>query len=133
MNLHLKTQVVPNTLKRYILHVEDNTEYAKLVRHVLESRDYEVTQAADGFLGLIAFKKNLDQWHAVILDLDLPHVSGKTLLQEMHRLRPELPLIVLTGDTSDANLKLYETGAVILWHKPISPSELLENLKALIA
>jgi DNA-binding response OmpR family regulator len=50
----------------------------------------------------------------------------------MHRTRPTLPLIVLTGAAPGTSLEVYEQGAVILWHKPISPTELLENLKALI-
>jgi two-component system OmpR family response regulator len=129
--LHFKTQVVPHP-KRQILHIEDDEEYGNLVRTVLESKDYKVTQATDGLSGLIAFNNNVDEWDAVILDLHLPHVSGTSLLKEMHRLRPKLPLIVLTGDMSDSNLGLYEEGAVILWHKPISVAELLENLKVLM-
>ena len=30
-------------------------------------------------------------------------------------------------------MKVYEQGAVILWHKPVSSTELIENLKAVIA
>jgi DNA-binding response OmpR family regulator len=130
--MHLQTQVVPGIRKRRILHIEDNEEYANLVKRVLETRDYEVTQAADGLTGLIAFNQQSDHLDAVILDLNLPHLSGASLLKEMHRLRPELPLIVLTGDISDSNLKLYQEGAAILWHKPISAADLLENLKAVL-
>ena len=66
----------------------------------------------------------------MIIDLDLPHVGGSSLIKEIHGLRPELPLIVLTGALHDTNLELYESGAAILWHKPIAPPELLENLSA---
>jgi DNA-binding response OmpR family regulator len=132
MDRFFKTQVVNQTAKRSILHVEDNQEYANIVRMVLESRDYEVTQAADGLSGLIAFNQGAEKWSAVILDLNLPHLSGANLIKEMHRVRPDLPLIVLTGDTSDTNLQLYEEGAAILWHKPISATALVENLRAVI-
>ena len=84
---------------------------------------YEVTHAADGLSGLLAFNQNPDQWAAVLVDLQLPHVSGNALLKEMHRIRPTLPLIVLTGAEPGTNLDVYEQGAVILWHKPVSSSE----------
>jgi DNA-binding response OmpR family regulator len=126
------TQVVNSTPRRKILHVEDSADFAGIVRILLESRDYDVTQAADGLSGLIAFNQDPEQWSAVILDLSLPHLSGAALLNEMHRIRPGLPLIVLTGDRSDETLHLYGKGAVIVWHKPISAQDLVENLKAVV-
>ena len=128
----LRTQVIPRDAKRHILHIEDDPEVAGSVRQLLESSGYEVTHASDGLSGLLAFNQNPDQWSAVLIDLALPHVSGNSLLKEMHKARPHLPLIVLTGAEPGTNLDVYEQGAVILWHKPVSSSEMLENLKALI-
>jgi CheY-like chemotaxis protein len=102
------------------------------VRVLLESRDYEVTLATDGLSGLIAFNQAPEKWKAVILDLNLPHMSGAALLKEMHRIRPDLPLIVLAGNISEENLSLYQEGAAIVWQKPISAQELVENLQAMI-
>ena len=130
--LDLRTQVIPRDAKRHILHIEDDPEVAGSVAQLLEANGYEVTHAADGLSGLLAFNQDPDQWAAVLVDLTLPHVSGNSLLKEMHRTRPELPLIVLTGTAPGTNLDVYEQGAVILWHKPVSSTELLENLKALI-
>jgi len=130
--LDLKTQVMPRDAKRHILHIEDDPEVAGAVAQLLEANGYEVTHAADGLSGLLAFNQNPNQWAAVLVDLTLPHVSGNSLLKEMHQARPSLPLIVLTGAAPGTNLEVYEQGAAILWHKPISSTELLENLKALI-
>ena len=105
---------------------------AAAVGQLLEGNGYAVTHAADGLSGLLAFNQNPKQWSAVLVDLQLPHVSGNSLLKEMHKSRPELPLIVLTGAAPGTNLDVYEQGAVILWHKPVSSREMLENLKALI-
>ena len=129
---HLRTQVIPNHAKRHILHIEDDPEVAGAIGDLLESNGYEVTHAADGLSGLIAFNQSPEQWSVVLVDLTLPHVSGNALLKEMHRVRPSLPLIVLTGSEPGTHLEVYEQGAVILWHKPVSSDEMLENLKALI-
>jgi len=128
----LRTQVLPGHAKHHVLHIEDDPEVAGAIGQLLESNGYEVTHAADGLSGLIAFNQNPDQWFVVLIDLNLPHVSGNALLKEMHRMRPNLPLIVLTGAEPGTSLEVYEQGAVILWHKPVSPKEILENLKALI-
>jgi DNA-binding response OmpR family regulator len=128
----LRTQVIPSHAKRHILHIEDDPEVSAAIAELLETNGYDVTHAADGLSGLIAFNQNPDKWSVVLVDLTLPHVSGNALLKEMHRLRPGLPLIVLTGAAEGTNLDVYEQGAVILWHKPVSSQEILENLKALI-
>jgi DNA-binding response OmpR family regulator len=129
---NLQTQLIPKDAKRHILHIEDDPEVAGLVGNLLESNGYEVTHAADGLSGLLAFNAAPSQWAAVLVDLALPHVSGNSLIKEMHKARPELPLIVLTGAPVGTNLDVYNQGAVILWHKPVSSQEILENLKAVI-
>src|SRR5471032_1666201 len=131
--LDFQTQVIPHHAKHHILHIEDDPEVAGSIGQLLEGNGYEVTHAADGLSGLLAFNQNPDQWAAVLVDLALPHVSGNSLLKEMHKARPSLPLIVLTGAAKGTNLEVYEQGAVILWHKPVSSTDLLENLKALIS
>jgi DNA-binding response OmpR family regulator len=128
----LQTQVIPGHAKHHILHIEDDPEVAESIAALLESNGYEVTHAADGLSGLIAFNQSPEQWAVVLIDLNLPHVSGNALLKEMHRMRPLLPLIVLTGAEPGTNLDVYEQGAVILWHKPVSAQEILENLRAMI-
>lgn len=128
----LQTQRLPGHAKKHILHIEDDPEVAESIAALLETNGYEITHAADGLSGLIAFNQNPEQWAVVLVDLTLPHVSGNALLKEMHRIRPNLPLIVLTGAAPGTNLEVYEQGAVILWHKPVSSQEILENLKALI-
>jgi len=127
------TQVLPGHAKLHILHIEDDPEVAGAIGQLLEANGYEVTHAADGLSGLIAFNQDPDQWAVVLVDLNLPHVSGNSLLKEMHRLRPNLPLIVLTGAERGTSLEVFDQGAVILWHKPVSSTEILENLKALIS
>src|SRR5580692_6797722 len=114
--LSVRTQIIPHHAKRHILHIEDDPEVAGAVAQLLESNGYEVTHAADGLSGLIAFNQNPDQWSAVLVDLSLPHVSGNALLEEMHRIRPSLPLIVLTGAAPGTSLEVFEQGAIILWH-----------------
>ena len=129
--LEFSTQIIPGDAKLHVLHIEDDPEVAGSVAQLLEANGYEVTHAADGLSGLLAFNQNPEQWAAVLIDLNLPHVSGNHLLKELHQARPSLPLIVLTGAEPGTNLQVYELGAAILWHKPISSTELLENLKAL--
>lgn len=127
-----KTQVLSVGARRNILHIEDDQEVAEMVGEVLSANDYKVTHAKDGISGLLAFTETPNRWTAVLIDLTLPHFTGNSLLKEMHRIRPELPIIVLTGAEPEDSMGVYELGAAIVWQKPISPAALLENLKAVL-
>jgi DNA-binding response OmpR family regulator len=127
-----KTQVLSVGTKGHILHIEDDQEVAGLVVQVLNANGYKVTHAKDGISGLLAFTERPNRWAAILIDLTLPHFTGNSLLKEMHRIRPELPIIVLTGAEPEDSIGVYELGAALVWQKPISPSELLEHLKAVL-
>ena len=106
---------------------------AESMAALLETNGYEVTHAADGLSGLIAFNQNPDQWSVVLVDLTLPHVSGNALLKEMHRISPTL--LSHRADRRGArhqSRRLRTRRGHSLAHKPVSSQEILENLKALI-
>lgn len=125
------TEIIPEEAKRHLLHIEDDPMYSDLIKKVLDANGYIVTHASEGVSGMLAFNENPEQWIAVLIDLNIPHMHGTTLLQEMHRIRPELPLIVLTGAVGE-NLDAYESGATIVIKKPILPAKLLEDIRAAI-
>ena len=65
-----------------ILYIEDDENQASLVRLLLKSHGYEVDHFALGKLGLESFHLGATSWDAVIVDLDLSDVSGRTLIAD---------------------------------------------------
>jgi DNA-binding response OmpR family regulator len=112
-----------------ILVIEDEPGIADFLRRGLEAAGFTVETEADGHLGLLAAQQ--DDVQLVILDLGLPGLSGEEVLTRLRRVRPALPVIVLTakGAVSDrvANLNAGADDYVV---KPFSFSELLARLRA---
>jgi DNA-binding response OmpR family regulator len=120
-----------------ILYIEDDEKMAKLVCLLLKSHGYDVEHFAKGQDGLERFYQTFPAWDAVIIDLDLPDVSGRALIPEMAAQRPTMPILVFSGSSGprfglDNRFELYSTGASAFLWKPSGGQKLLEVLAELI-
>ena len=78
-----------------ILCIDDEAKLLMIRQMVLSAAGYTVLSAADGRTGLELFRsKHVD---LVITDHLLPDVSGVQIAVEMKRLKPDVPVILLTG------------------------------------
>lgn len=78
-----------------VLVVEDEPAILALAHLVLDRAGYDVTDAADGSTALSAFR---DDVQVVVLDVNLPDCSGWDVFTELRRRRPDLRVVVTTGD-----------------------------------
>lgn len=81
-----------------ILVVEDDLRGRYLVCEVLRREGYEVAEASDGAEALeivLTERVNL-----VITDLVMPKLNGFELLEKLHSINPQMPVIFITGHLS---------------------------------
>lgn len=91
-----------------ILVVEDEKALRELLRSVLEQHGYRVTFASDGETAAKFFSASPQTFDVVLLDLQLPDISGFSVLERIKQLRPEQKFIAVSGCASaetDAALK----------------------------
>lgn len=82
-----------------VLHLEDDDQFASLVAAMLRDGGFEVQRTATLEAGArIASAQELT---CAFVDLDLPDAHGLEAVMAMRRASPDLPLVVLTGHTSD--------------------------------
>ena len=103
-----------------MLLVEDDRKVADFVARGLRAQSYAVDVAHDGAAGeqyILSYTYDL-----LILDLMLPRLSGTALLAEVRRLRPHLPVLILTapGPHVAFGVKAAEAGKHILVQKPMA-------------
>ncbi len=80
----------------------------------------------------IDFARHFD-YDAIILDLNLPDMSGFEVLRLLRRAQIDTPVIVLSGSaTVDSKVKALNTGADDYMTKPFSNEELVGRLRALV-
>lgn len=111
-----------------ILIVDDDPDFRAALAARLAARDFHVQEAGDAASGVRALRgdRELD---AVILDLRLPDQPGERALAEMKRLRPEVPVLVLTGYGSiETAMATGSAGAYRYFEKPADFEELERSL-----
>jgi DNA-binding response OmpR family regulator len=117
--------------KARVVVVEDEPAIRRGVVDVLRASGYDVAEAADGALGLEeAVRVGVD---LVLLDLMLPRMDGLTVLAELRKIRPTLPVIILTAKgTEDDRVRGLKMGADDYVVKPFSARELLARVEAVL-
>lgn len=114
-----------------ILVVEDDEGISQVVEHVLQEHGFRFQSARDGESGLLAFKKFNPE--LVLLDLNLPRLSGFELFKAMRELVPRIPVIMMTARSEDIDRILgLEMGADDYVTKPFIPRELVARVNAVL-
>jgi DNA-binding response OmpR family regulator len=111
-----------------ILIVEDEPRIRAFLAGAFEAEGFSVDVVEDGENGLArALQGN---YVLVILDLLLPGRDGLDVLRELHALRSELPVLILSARTDlSTKLRGFELGAVDYVAKPFSLDELLARAR----
>jgi two-component system copper resistance phosphate regulon response regulator CusR len=114
-----------------ILLVEDEEKVARFVARGLKAERYAVDIAADGKQGLDSIRSC--SYDLIILDLNLPGISGTELLVHIRKTHPHVPVLILTArDHIEDKVANFEAGADDYLTKPFSFAELLMRAKALL-
>lgn len=78
-----------------VLCVDDEINGLKLRKIILESAGYRVLIAPSGPEGLQLFEKN--RVDLVVLDYLMPEMKGDDVADEMRRLKPQVPIVMLSA------------------------------------
>jgi CheY-like chemotaxis protein/two-component sensor histidine kinase len=82
-----------------ILFVDDEPMLVDISKKILESLGYRVTVCTASDDALAVFKKDPMAFDAVLTDYTMPKMTGLELAQEIMNIRPDIPIMLCTGDT----------------------------------
>jgi len=80
-----------------VLLVEDEPEVRSLAARALERRGYAVLTAADGEGALQLAAIGLERVDLLVTDIAMPGMDGRALARKLRALRPELPVLFISG------------------------------------
>jgi DNA-binding response OmpR family regulator len=114
-----------------VLLVEDDTGIAVPLSRALQREGHEVVVVGDGHTALSwAGKEDVD---LLVLDLGLPGMDGLDVCRRLRRIRPNLPVLMLTARTDEVDLVVgLDAGADDYVAKPFRLAELLARVRALL-
>ncbi len=114
----------------HILLVDDEPILCEVYKRFLEHYGYRVTTFNDPLKALDSFKADPMAVDLVLSDVAMPRMSGEKMGQHMHTLRPELPIILMTGFSQHLTEELAkDQGFEELLIKPLAKNSLLIKLR----
>ena len=113
---------------RRVLVVDDDKNARDLLSLLLERSGYSVHCVGDGLEALHEMKKR--RFDAVITDYHMPRMNGREFMVLSQVVRPNTPVIVLSGNTGDLADHVIEQGAFAWVRKPYEAQHLLSLLRS---
>ncbi|HOO90470.1 MAG TPA: response regulator, partial [Syntrophales bacterium] len=111
-----------------ILVVDDDNNLLELIKMRLESASYAVDTALDEDDALEKAKNQI--FHISIVDLQLERTNGIDLMEKLHLINPDMPVIILTAHGSiESAVTAIQKGAYSYLTKPFDAPELLLQIE----
>jgi CheY-like chemotaxis protein len=111
-------------VSKKILWVDDEIEFFRSHAIFLETRGYSVTAVSTGEDAVRLVTENPAAYDLVLLDKQMPGKSGNATLDELKAIRPNLPVVMLTGYQHSSEIAMGKRYDAYLT-KPIDPGKLL--------
>jgi len=116
-----------------ILVVDDERVLAEMTRSMLVSLGYQVTALSSSQKALELFESDPQAFDLVFADVSMPEISGDDLARRMLRLRPDLPIILMTGFSNRLNHEnTRQMGVRRLLYKPLTLQKISRNVREVL-
>jgi CheY-like chemotaxis protein len=116
-----------------ILLAEDDETVRELHTMILEEAGYRVIEAVDGLEALDRFMEHMEQVDILATDVVMPRMNGKSLYEEIRKVRPDIKVLFMSGYTKDVvvgkGIMDDESGYIT---KPVIPHELLKKIRQIL-
>lgn len=123
----------PSPSKR-ILVVDDEQDIVEIICRYLKKAGFAVQGMTDSRLALESLQADPSAFDLLLTDFDMPFLSGATLCKNVLALRPNLPVLMVTGyDRHVSGKHLSDLGVGELLMKPLDRQALLMAVRRLLS
>jgi two-component system, cell cycle sensor histidine kinase and response regulator CckA len=113
-----------------VLVVEDEASLLRLTRELLDDLGYRVLEAPNGAAALELLERHPEPVHLLLSDTVMPGMNGRELAERVRALRPDVRVVLMSGYTDDAILRLgVSRDQVPFLQKPFTPGQLAMTLR----
>jgi DNA-binding NtrC family response regulator len=122
-------RTLPSGNGEIIMIVDDERPLVALAEEITAQMGYEPVGFDSSCAALEAFRAKSDGFDAVLTDEAMPELTGTELARELRKLRPEIPIILMTGYGGGKVMNLAaEIGVDEVLRKPLRRHDLAESL-----
>ncbi len=116
-----------------ILVIDDEDPIRAMTRQSLERHGYRVEDAANGEVALREFRAHPDRYRLLLVDMDMPVMSGPDVIRAVRAVRPDLPILGCSGHAKPEVIEdAARSGMDDFLPKPYSTEQLLSTIYLLL-
>jgi len=114
-----------------VLVVDDDEAVLHLAREFLERAGFRILTASGGEEALRVFRDRCDEIDAIVLDLSMPDVDGEQTFLEIRRMRPDVPVLVVSGFSEEMAAENFPatSGSARFLAKPYQAETLVAQIR----
>ena len=114
---------------KHVLIVDDDRDVGRLAARILETFQYEVTALTDPTEAVNLVRKRPAKFDLVLTDFLMPELSGPELARAVKKIRPDLPLVLISGLVSSVTEEsARRQGFVGLIRKPFEIEQMAKSV-----
>ena len=123
---------VPADKRQTVLLIDDEEVVRKIAKAALEKSEYRALVADSGAQGLEHIRAN-PEISLVLLDMSMPGMGGRQVMEELKIIRPRLPVIICSGYSED-EVHMHFSGLEIagVLEKPFTPKVLTAKIRTVL-
>jgi DNA-binding NtrC family response regulator len=111
-----------------ILIIDDERSIRRALKEILEFEQFEVHEAENGKEGMD--KINSASYDIIFCDIKMPQMDGMEVLEEIHKLKIEVPVIMISGHGNiDTAVEAIKKGAFDFIEKPLDLNRILVTVR----
>ncbi len=107
-----------------ILLVDDESMILEINVQILETMGYKVSSSTSSMNALEMFKIRPENFDLIVTDNLMPEMSGFEMVEEIVKIRPDIPVIMISGTLSKSDIELKKAGITTTIQKPYNGREI---------
>ena len=115
-----------------VLVIDDEAALREVVEEILELSDIHCLLAANGSEGVQLFAENQAAIDAILLDMQMPVMSGGETLRELRKLSPTVQIVLMSGYPESSTMEKFRGDSHLSYlEKPFTLEKLTLKMEEL--
>lgn len=116
-----------------IIVVDDDAAVRRIASRILSEEGFRVLEASDGDEAIRIAERHGPDIGLVVTDIVMPRLNGIELLERLSRIQPALPVVLMSGYTSNELMGRALVAPCGILRKPFAPEALIDEVRRCLA
>lgn len=115
-----------------LLAVDDDPVTLSMIQRFLQKSGFNIWAVSNGEEAIRVYRQHADEIRLVLLDVVMPGMNGEELYRELRKIRPQVPILLMSGFPLETAEKLIQESSAPFLAKPFSRVHLTREIRRVL-